>query len=113
VRAKSLVPPTGLPDQRPGDKRLEAREDGRRNQVTRALVLGAPTKGDDTMELLEDGFCARNSGRPDLFPHAMRSDPGWSVGRIDEVTALPASDAQPEPLPSAVPALASVSAVTS
>jgi len=52
-------------------------------------------EGDD-MSLTEDGFCPRNSGRPDLYPHALPKASGAAAGRLDEVTE---SGAQPKPQP--------------
>lgn len=48
-----------------------------------------------------DGFVPRNSGRPDLYPHApmhYRGPQQPATGRLDEVTAEPA------PAPEAAPA---------
>jgi hypothetical protein len=53
------------------------------------------------MTLIEDGFCPRNSARPDLYPHAPQRQgaSGVLAGRLDEVAAAGAQPAPGEPAP--------------
>lgn len=81
-----------------------------------AGARGVTTPGDDAAvgrenpnaqpPLTEDGFVPRNSGRPDLYPHApmhYRGPQKPATGRLDEVTAAPAPE--PEAAPAAPPGL--------
>jgi hypothetical protein len=72
-------------------------------------TLHEPPSGDrmaGVLDLREDGFVPRNSGRPDLYPHAPMHFRGPAAavpvtGRLDEVTA-PQSDAPAEEEPPAM-----------
>lgn len=65
--------------------------------VRGVTVQHLPASGDSPGGERIDGFCPRNSSRPDLYPHApqQRGISGPGAGRLDEVTATPA----PEPPP--------------